>query len=186
MVLDLVSVNKLMKKIDTYFNQKFDDFGEYKEQFDAAVCSLRNSWSEENVQELIAAYNQRVAAVVLYAGNNGYQSCLDQCRNPDKDFLQWETEQMVWEEMMRRMPAYVQAQTIISLLSRTLPDEIHRNINDYYLYLDTVAPRIAHYEGFMLANRLLHYTEPVYYMDYMNLLQYQKMMQEYYGAEFSI
>ena len=49
----------------------------------------------------------------------------------------------------------------------------------YITHLETLVPKIAHYEGFMLGNELLYYVMPGYHPDAQLTVRYSRMLKEF-------
>ena len=65
---------------------------------------------------------------------------------------------------------------------QSLPDDIQNiamGITDFFSYLETVGFKLAHYFGFVFADRFLGHVVPGYAPDSATTTQYAMMLQEY-------
>ena len=59
-------------------------------------------------------------------------------------------------------------------------------ITDFFSYLETVGYKLAHYFGFVFADRFLGYVIPGYAPDTATTMQYAMMLQEYLDFNLSL
>jgi hypothetical protein len=82
----------------------------------------------------------------------------------------------------RTLPEYASAQGVIDRFREQLPpeaQEIFESVAVYLAHLETVVPKIAHYEGFLLGNELLYYVLPGYHSDVLLTVRYCEMINEH-------
>ncbi len=140
---------------------------------------------EEKVHSLLGAFSERVRAAVLFAGACGFKANRQHFRDPFKPtVLDVDPDCYLQEWVLNRMPHYREAQRMVSLFSKDLPDEEHMAILDYYNFLEVYGQRLAHFEGFRLGDELLPFTEPGYVADHWLTSSYRDSIQEWLGTEF--
>ena len=72
---------------------------------------------------------------------------------------------------------------------RTLPEEQQRlteGITEYMSYMETVAYKLAHYFGFILADQFLYHVIPGYVNDSVTQMQYAWDLQKYLQLDLKV
>jgi hypothetical protein len=86
------------------------------------------------------------------------------------------------ESVARTLPEYVSAKAIIDSFRNQLSSEQQKKFEGvamYIAHLETIIPKIAHYEGFLLGNNLLRYILPGYQPDIQLTTCYSWMLKEH-------
>jgi hypothetical protein len=86
------------------------------------------------------------------------------------------------ESVARTLPEYVSAKAIIDSFRNQLSSEqqpVFENITIYISHLETIIPKISHYEGFLLGNDLLRYVLPGYFPDSQLTARYSLLLKDY-------
>ena len=173
-----LSEEKLVEYFDALFERADKDFAAIKKR-------LQSLPKNEKISTLKNAYNRQVKAWILFAGALGYRANLELFRDPMKpNVLEVDPDIYLRESVLHRMPAYREAQEVIDRVAPLLPQEHWQIILEYYMYFETVIPKIAHLKGFMLADQLLPYTEPGYVSDLLYTDEYHKKIVEWSGVDF--
>ena len=163
-----------------------EDFAEDHQQFEAAIDYFRATLSGDvsiSVDDLIDAISRQITSQILYSGHLGFQANVDHFINPvARTFIEADPEVYLRERVAKAMPVYADAQAVIDqFYAQLLPEqkEQHECVRAYIAHLDTVVPKIAHYEGFLLGNELLRYVIPYFQPDLRLTLRYLWMLREY-------
>lgn len=149
-----------------------EDFAEDHRQFEEATVyfkSILPEYAAPSVEDLCDAIRRQITSQVIFAGHLGFQANVDHFLNPiARTFMDVEPEVYLRERVARTLPEYVSAQSIIDRFHEQLPpeaQEMFERVAVYIAHLETVVPKIAHYEGFLLGNWLLPYALPGYQPD---------------------
>jgi len=149
-----------------------EDFADDHRQFEEATVYFKSILPEDavpSVEDLCDAIRRQITSQVIFAGYLGFQANVDHFLNPvARTFMDVEPEVYLRERVARTLPEYASAQSIIDRFREQLPPEAQERFERvvvYIAHLETVVPKIAHYEGFLLGNRLLPYVLPGYHPD---------------------
>lgn len=144
-----------------------------------------------SAQEYLDALELDYASSVIYMAGQGFQLNLETFRNPSASLflVQGDFEDITRERMLGMVPGVQKAWDIIHAFRtavRQLPEadaeKIHavsEGICEWYAYLQTVGYKLAHYYGFVLANRLLPYVLPGYHADEVITFRYRGRLENY-------
>ena len=170
-----------------------EDFAEDHQQFEAAIDYFRDTLSGDvsiSVDDLIDAIDEQITLLLLFSGYLGFQANVDHFINPvARTFIEADPEVYLRERVAKAMPVYADAQAVIDqFYAQLLPEqkEQHECVRAYIAHLDTVVPKIAHYEGFLLGNELLRYVMPGYQPDTQLSVRYRLMLQEYLQCQLDV
>lgn len=171
----LQNVGNVLREIDPGFAQE-------EQQYNTAVAALKEAIGDSVVpsaSEYIAAKEQEICAELIYVAWLGFQQNLECFQNPiNTMFLKMDYEDFHRERRMHTLPEVQKAAKTISAfyeVIRALPEE-KRNLTDgiteYMSYLETTGYKLAHYFGFILADKFLYHVVPGYTNDSVTTMQY--------------
>ena len=171
-------------------------FEDEHRQYIHSVDSLMNSLCGEDsfkVTEYIAAKENAFCSEMIYIAWLGFQQNIACFRNPiNTEFLKLDYETIHRENSFQSLPNILSALSAINDFDcslRSLPDDIQNiamGITDFFSYLETVGYKLAHYFGFVFADRFLGYVIPGYAPDTATTMQYAMMLQEYLDFNLSL
>ena len=163
-----------------------EDFAENHRQFEEAIAHFKSTLPEgatPSADDLCDAIRRQITAQVIFAGYLGFQANVDHFLNPiARTFMDVEPEVYLRERVARTLPEYASAKGVIDRFRKQLPpeaQEIFESVAVYLAHLETVVPKIAHYEGFLLGNRLLPYVLPGYQPNGLLTACYGDMIKEW-------
>ncbi len=172
----LFQEEKIVKYFDMLLVKNCDDFLEIKRRMQAVS-------EDEQIKALKRAFDKQIMVWVFFAGALGYRANLELFKDPMKpNVLDTDPEIYLREPILRRLPAFRDAQEIIEHLRVLLPKDHYSAILEYYIYLETVVPKIAHLKGFIFADQMLPHTEPGYVSDSLYTNEYRKKVTEWSGV----
>ena len=178
----LQNVSETLCKIDPEFAK---EERQYFQTVDALEAAIGDSISP-GVSEYIAAEERKICAELVYVTWLGFQQNLACFQNPiNTMFLKMDYEDFHREQSMHTLPEVRKALTTIDAFYkalRELPEEqrkLAEGITEYMSYLQTVGYKLAHYFGFILADRFLYYVIPGYANDSVTQMQYAWDLQKY-------
>lgn len=132
--------------------------------------------------EYLAAQEQMFISGLIYVGWLGFQWNLDCFQNPVNKLLNGDFEELHRESRMHTLPPAPQAQRSVDTFCQALGAD-YQYLTDgvlrYYAYLKTVAYKLAHYYGFLTANRFLPYVIPGYTPDGVLTDRYTLALRDY-------
>ena len=162
------------------------DFAEDHRLFEEAIEHFKRVLSKDatpSVDELCDAIRRQVASQVIFAGYLGFQANVDHFLNPvARTFIEVDPAVYLRESVARTLPEYVSAQAIVDSFRSQLSSEQQakfESIAMYIAHLETIIPKIAHYEGFLLGNDLLRYILPGYQPDVQLTMCYSWILKEH-------
>ena len=138
------------------------------------------------VTEYIAAKENAFCSEMIYIAWLGFQQNIACFRNPiNTEFLKLDYEIIHRENSFQALPnvrSVLPAINDFDCALQSLPDDIQNiamGITDFFSYLETVGFKLAHYFGFVFADRFLGHVVPGYAPDSATTTQYAMMLQEY-------
>lgn len=178
--------------LETVMAEHFPDFAQIQRQYHDAVDALRTSIGEGaavSAEDEVQAIRQQAASDLLFAGLLGLKANWDRFADPiARNFMDVDSEIYLREETAHRLPAYVSArQTRDRFYAQLSPEQqrCYEDVNAYASYMETVGPKLAHYYGYILGNRLLPLVVPGYHPDRLQTQRYTAMLEAYFGEDIS-
>ncbi len=133
----------------------------------------------------IEAEERIVQLNFLYAAYLGFRTNLENFHSPTGNhFLALDYTEFLKEHLMGHSEASINAGRIKELFRCSLPaeyEQCYEEINEYFIALDVVGPKLAHYWGYQFANKVLPLVEPGYCPDRSQTTQYGSMLEKYLG-----
>ena len=163
--------------------EMFADFAPVRSRYLAAMEKLAMTHGELCRAEA-KAIDSQLGSLVIFSGALGLKANLDHFIDPIRDFLAVDFDVFLREETARSLPSYATAQRARNdFFARLSPAE--RDIYDavvvYTSYLETVAPKLAHYYGYILGNELLPQVIPGYHPDSLHTARYAATLTRWAG-----
>ena len=164
--------------------EMFGDFSQVRNGYLTAMEKLKKTQADRCLAEMNAIDNQ-LQSLVLFSGMLGLKANLDYFKDPiAHNFLDVDSEVYLREETAHQLPAYAKAQQARDAFFARLSSEeqkIYDAVTEYTCYLETVAPKLAHYYGYMLGNELLPQVIPGYHPDTLQTTRYEATLSQYWG-----
>ena len=183
------NVMETLRTVDPSFEE---EHRQYLHSVDTLMNSLRTEDSTK-VMGYIAAKEKAFCSEMIYIAWLGFQQNIACFRNPiNTEFLKLDYETIHRENSFQSLPNILSALSAINGFDcslRSLPDDIQNiamGITDFFSYLETVGYKLAHYFGFVFADRFLGYVIPGYAPDTATTMQYAMMLQEYLDFNLSL
>lgn len=181
--------DEIMELLSKNMNVFFDDYEEIKTNYLDTLKKMKNELGDEKyetVEKLIAAHKSQVASDMVFAYSCGYKHNLAHFKNPvERIFLEVDPTHYTHENLMLRMPKRTAAEELITNIHKEFE---HLDYDTYFLpFLDffncysTIAPKYAHYVGYLDANEILPLTEAGYCEDHILTSLYHKHIKELIG-----
>ena len=166
----------------------FHDFPEVQKKYLQAMDTLEKDLGEAAITKEKEAIRQGISSALFFSGWLGLQANLNYYWDPIAgNFLNTEPEIYLQEKAVRKLPEYETAQENRKQFYAGLNDAqrlIYEDVTEYFCYLETAGPKLAHYCGFLLGNAILHRAVPGYQSDMALTLQYCILLEKHFGAEF--
>lgn len=161
-------------------------FADEEAQFARALAQLKKEPhpNETNIIDTyLSAAQEEIAAIMVYTGWLGFQLNLDCWKNPiHKLMLDRDYEEITQERTFGSIPAIKSAQMKQEATFKTMLENqknLFCDINSFFSYLHTVAPKLAHLVGFRLADMFLYHVVPGYCPDTVITQTYTRGLEEY-------
>lgn len=187
-VLEFLTGKEIVDALIGIMAEKFEGFVQTQRRCSEALGILREELGEDSVKEEMEAIERQTASNLFYSGFLGMKANFDNFMNPAaKNFLDADWETFLRENTAKRLPEYEAAQKERDqFFARLSPGqrEVHEDVTGYVSYLETVGPKLAHYYGYILGNRLLYRVVPGYHPDMAQTLRYRMMLEGYFGKRF--
>lgn len=177
--------------IDTLCNQDEEFLGLYQ-QYKEWLGKVRHDETLEttcSINKLQVAIMQKTCCAMYYTGCLGammnYEHFLDPLK-PTCVAPCVELDTYLRVDQMRKLPLYRAADTVINEFKSQLDENGLAGfsvVEKMDAYLETVAPQLAHYYGYLAANALLGYNILGYHQDCRLDAEYTHMLEQHLGYQ---
>ena len=171
--------------------EHYEEFAGARNRYERAMEVLDRELDPKGsptVQEEMEAIKQQTLSTLIFSGFLGLQANLENFINPVAgNFLNAETEAYLRENTACRLPDYASAQQVRDRFYRRLSPaqrEVYGEVISYTSCMETVAPKLAHYYGYLLGNALLYRIIPGYHHDAAQTAKYTMLLEDYFGKVF--
>lgn len=191
-VLEQMTGHGIVEALEAFLAESFDDFALAQGQYIEAMAALKRALGDNATvlpEEEEDAIRQQTASNLLFSGMLGLKANWAHYSDPvARTFLEVDAELYLQEERAHMLPDYVRAQeTRERFYAQLTPTQraLYEDVNDYASYLETAAPKLAHYCGYLLGNALLPRLAPGYHPDQVLTLKYTAMLEAYFNKSLS-
>ena len=164
------------------------EFPEEENNYHKADTFLREALPVDmspTLDEFLAAEEADIVSRILYAGYNGFRVNAENFHHPFSiDFTRMDYFDCVKDHIIGHFPVNYESARTMEAFYRALPDDLHatyENITNYYIHMECAGPKLAHYAGYLMANKLLPWVEPGYREDWHQTQIYDHQIREYFG-----
>ena len=161
----LASIKEILAEINPQFSAEEHKYRQAEKKLLASV-----ECASPSAEEYLAALEVRYGYELLYIGWQGFQYNLD-CFNAPVNalMLQGDFEDLHRERRLHTLPHTHKPQEVINAFTNVLKEsnrlELIDDICDFYCTIETEGYKIAHYFGFLFADRFLPLVVPGYTPD---------------------
>ncbi len=160
--------DSMITELSNWLVERDPDFPPVQEACQKAAKTLVNQLGAE-AETFLRAQNQQIISDLRYCAYLGFQANLSNFRCPGGNhFITQGSDHFLREYIMYRLPGRVSDDTIITAFQTKHGQSAEAQldaIQNYYIYLETVGPKLAHYWGYVFANYFLALVEPGYVYD---------------------
>ena len=164
---NLFSVS-IVTELSNWLLEKDFDFPPVQTAYQDAEKILVNHLGKE-AEAFLSAQDQQIISDLRYCAYLGFQANLANFRCPSGNhFVAQGSDHFLHEHIMYSLPGRVSYDTIIAAFQARYGQSAELQldaIQNYYIYLETVGPKLAHYWGYVFANHVLPLVEPGYVCD---------------------
>ena len=187
----LNALRDVLRNIDPEYSAEEKRFNNARRLLQKEVGNTVSPSAEAYLQ----AQDNALAASLLYIAGQGFKLNADIFNNPANAlFLQrFEFEDLNRERILASLPTVQQSEAtrtaFYNAIQNTLlmqSDGINmaiENISEVYAYLQTSGYKLAHYYGFIFADRFLPSVMPGYHFDSVNTGSYHRTLQNYLNVD---
>lgn len=172
-------VKDTLRKIDPQFPEEEAKLSRAA----AELVRIIGDSTTPSASEYLAAMEQESVSNLIYVGWLGFQFNLDCFHNPVNTLLlSQDYEDLHRENRMHTLPMAQKARNTVEAFYKAVPAEkrgLTSGITGFYAYLQTVGYKLAHYFGFLLADRFYYYVIPGYTSDSLMTARYTRELQDY-------
>lgn len=189
----LTEPQHVFPKIMEALSQIDPSFDAEHQQYITVVNTLKGKLNEEtetSLSEFLAAKESEFCSEVIYAAWLGFQQNYNCYKNPvATQFLNLDFEDIYREDSFEKLPGVVQACRTINKFYAEVnaivvgEDDPTEGITEFYSYLETAVFKLAHYWGFIFADRFLEKVVPGYTHNPALILRYRRMLEDYLGYD---
>ncbi|MBQ9953646.1 MAG: hypothetical protein IJO92_04900 [Clostridia bacterium] len=127
------------------------------------------------VCSLCDAYEERLQVWLIFCFGNGLKENLNHFKCPmNPNVNESEPDLYLRESAVRQLPAFRAATEKIAERVKNVSKMEYDAILEYYTYLETLLPKIAHLKGFEFGDQILPMVEPGYVPDLLYTKAYRK------------
>ena len=164
---NLFSVS-MITELSNWLVEKDLDFPPVQAAYQDAAKILVSQLGKE-AEAFLSAQDQQIISDLRYSAYLGFQTNLVNFRCPGGNhFVAEGSDHFLREHIMYSLPGRVSYDTIITAFQARhgqFAESQLDAIQNYYIYLETVGPKLAHYWGYVFANHFLSLVEPGYVCD---------------------
>lgn len=168
-ILSQLSSDEILADLTSLLREQDPEFPPMEAAFLEAAEALVSDLGAEKAQELLNARNQQIISDMTYAAFQGFQANLFHFREPvASQFTRLDDSVFLREYIMQTLPRRVKAERTITAFREHRQEptgDCEDPISSYYIYLEVTGPKLAHYWGYLFANRFLPWVEPGYVSD---------------------
>ena len=167
-VLSNLSSVSMITKLSNWIVEKDLDFSPVQAAYQDAARILVSQLGKE-AEAFLSAQYQQIISDLRYCAYLGFQANLANFRCPGGNhFVAEGSDHFLREHIMYSLPDRVSYDTIITAFQTKHGQSAEPQldaIQNYYIYLETIGPKLAHYLGYVFANHFLPLVEPGYVCD---------------------
>lgn len=167
-VLSNLFSDSMITELNNWLVEKDLDFPPVQAAYQDAAKILVNQLGKE-AEEFLSAQDQQIISDLRYSAYLGFQANLANFRcSGGNHFVAQGSDHFLREHIMYNLPGRVSCDTIITVFQTKHGQYAGPQldaIQNYYIYLETVGPKLAHYWGYVFANHFLPLVEPGYVCD---------------------
>lgn len=164
---NLFSVS-MIAELSNWLVEKDLDFPPVQAAYQDAAKILVGQLGKE-AEAFLSAQDQQIISDLRYCAYLGFQANLANFRCPGGNhFVAQGSDHFLREHIMYSLPGRASYDTIIAAFQARYGQSAELQldaIQNYYIYLETVGPKFAHYWGYVFANHFLSLVEPGYVCD---------------------
>lgn len=164
---NLFSVS-MITELSNWLVEKDLDFPPVQAAYQDAAKILVNQLGKE-AEAFLSAQDQQIISDLRYSAYLGFQANLANFHYPGGNhFVSQGSDRFLHEHIMYSLPGRVNYDTIIAAFQTRYGQSTEPQldaIQNYYIYLETVGPKLAHYWGYVFANHFLPLVESGYIYD---------------------
>ena len=195
---ELTNVEKLIEDMKVTLRTIDPEFPAEEEKFLKAKAVFLERVGDRvtpSAEDYLKAHDLEFASSMIYIAGQGFNLNLDIFNNPATSLflLRGEFEDINRERMLSTVPGVRNAcKTITEFCDavKRLPEaekeeifSLSEGVTSMYSYLETTGYKLAHYFGFVLADRFLPYVMPGYHCDSVNTLHYHRIVRDYLNVD---
>ena len=168
-ILTLLTSDALVADVKAVLREQDPEYPSVETAFQEAVCALASKIGKEEAEKLLASKERQILSDLVYTAYLGFQANLANFHNPmASQFTKLDYDVFLREHIMQTLPRRAAAAKAIAAFRETYKDalgEYEDAIQSYYIYLEVAGPKLAHFWGYVFANRFLPWVEPGYVSD---------------------
>ena len=168
-ILSQLTSGSLVSDLKTVLQEQDPEFLPVETAFQEASIALASRIGKEEAEKLLVAKEQQILSDLVYAAYLGFQVNLSNFHNPvASQFTKLDYDVFLREHIMQTLPRRAAAEKNVAAFRETYKDalsEYENAIQSYYIYLEVVGPKLAHFWGYAFANIFLPWVEPGYVSD---------------------
>lgn len=184
----ITSTEIVMEQMRDILLKLTPSFADEEKSYAKSIRMIKETLGEDypiSLDDLITASERRIATNLVFLGWQGLHLNLSCYKIPrSKQFLRLDYEEIHKESLMNSFPASVEAESIVTSFTQSLPEackELTDSITSYYAYWETVAYKLAHYFGFRFGDDFLSFVVPGYVPDAALTMAYAQNLSNYLG-----
>lgn len=167
-VLSNLSSVSMIAELSNFLVENDFDFSPVQAAYQDAARILVSQLGKE-AEAFLSAQDQQIISDLRYCAYLGFQANLANFRCPGGNhFVAQGSDHFLREHIMYSLPDRVSHDIIITTFQTKHGQSAEPQldaIQNYYIYLETIGPKLAHYWGYVFANHFLPLVEPGYVCD---------------------
>lgn len=168
-----------------FIEKNAEEYADTQKEYEECLTMLLDDLGDKvpQIADIPLLLEQKIASEALVSFYLGLKANMEVCENPvANDFLHLDFDTFLREERFHLLPLYRSAQETLDAIHHMLPKEYREKatpIIEYESLMETYAPKIAHYCGFLYGNTFYTNVEPGYHPDWAYTHRYKNMIERY-------
>lgn len=182
-IVERLAGRETMELLMDMLEEKSADFAADRQRCADAVKNLRGVSAGPSADDVMDAIIEQASVTFLFSLCLGLKDNLDHFYNPiARSFLEVDSEVYLRRGVVTKLPNYITAQEVRGKFAHALSADkqsMYEDMVAFAAHLEMVVPKIGHYYGYTLGNKIFRRVVPGYCPDMCLTSQYCRTLEDY-------
>lgn len=187
-ILELLLGGPVISDLADLLREHNEEFPESEKKYRIATKILSSEIPADHtpsVDDFVLACEKDIISSIVYAAYLGFKVNLENFHHPiGIDFVHLDTIDYLKDHLFGYFPMNFENDKIKEAFRKSLPEDsqwLYNDIRDYYSFFECSGPKMAHYAGYIVGNRLLPWVEPGYRPDTSQTMAFERETLKFFG-----